>query len=71
MLQLNLFQRHVEHFRTNGRDRTSSTCPFYLAGFFTFISGVGYVMGGIRQLQAARPRRRTEVLSAQIKQHHD
>ena len=26
--------------------------PIWLAGFFTLISGIGYVMGGIKQLQA-------------------
>lgn len=51
LLQLNLFERHVEIFGQTVEIEFLDL-PVALAGFFTFISGVGYVMGGIRQLQA-------------------
>jgi CDP-diacylglycerol--glycerol-3-phosphate 3-phosphatidyltransferase len=51
LLQLNLFERHIEIFGQTVEIEFLDL-PVALAGFFTFISGVGYVMGGIRQLQA-------------------
>jgi CDP-diacylglycerol--glycerol-3-phosphate 3-phosphatidyltransferase len=52
LTQLNFFQKNI---RILGNDIQVNflDIPIYLAGFFTFVSGIGYVMRGIFQLQAA------------------
>lgn len=51
MLQLDFFQHR---FILAGRELTAHflDIPVYLAGLFTAISGIGYIMDGIAQLQA-------------------
>jgi CDP-diacylglycerol--glycerol-3-phosphate 3-phosphatidyltransferase len=52
LTQLNFFQKNI---RILGNDIQVNflDIPIYLAGFFTLVSGIGYVMRGIFQLQAA------------------
>jgi len=51
LLQLNFFQRTVQ-ILGQGVDFNFLDIPVTLAGIFTLISGIGYVMRGIRQFQA-------------------
>jgi len=50
LLQLNLFETTL-HFGSRKFPLEFLDIPVILAGIFTLISGLGYVMGGIRQLQ--------------------
>lgn len=52
LLQLNFFRQPIE-FAGQTIMLDFLDIPVALAGFFTFISGVGYVMDGISQLHAA------------------
>lgn len=52
LLQLNFFTKEL-HFAGQIFQLDFLDIPVVLAGFFTFISGIGYVMTGVRQLQAA------------------
>lgn len=51
MLQLNLFQKHL-HVAGHALLLNFLDIPVYLAGLFTAVSGFGYVVDGIAQLQA-------------------
>ena len=51
LLQLNFF-RSVIHFAGQNIEFNFLDIPVALAGFFTLISGIGYLMTGVRQLQA-------------------
>jgi len=51
LLQLNFFQKSVEVFGQSV-EFNFLDIPVTLAGVFTLISGIGYVMTGIRQFQA-------------------
>jgi cardiolipin synthase (CMP-forming) len=51
MLQYNPFQKNLVMGRWN-LDFAFLDLPVWLAGFFTLISGVGYVVDGLRQFQA-------------------
>jgi CDP-diacylglycerol--glycerol-3-phosphate 3-phosphatidyltransferase len=51
LLQLNFFQKTVEVFGQSV-EFNFLDIPVTLAGIFTLISGIGYVMTGIRQFQA-------------------
>ena len=52
LLQLNFFQKNI---RVLGNDMQIDflDIPIYVAGLFTLLSGIGYVMKGIFQIQAA------------------
>jgi CDP-diacylglycerol--glycerol-3-phosphate 3-phosphatidyltransferase len=52
LLQLNLFERHVTIFGQTVEIEFLDL-PVALAGFFTLISGIGYVADGVRQLRAS------------------
>jgi CDP-diacylglycerol--glycerol-3-phosphate 3-phosphatidyltransferase len=52
LLQFNLFQIPVKLFG-GIFDLNFLDIPILLAGFFTLVSGIGYVMKGIQQLQAS------------------
>lgn len=51
LLQFNFFKTTLR-FAGQSIELSFLDIPVSLAGFFTFISGIGYVMTGIRQLQA-------------------
>jgi CDP-diacylglycerol--glycerol-3-phosphate 3-phosphatidyltransferase len=52
LTQLNFFHKNIRMFNSE-IEIDFLDIPIYIAGFFTLISGIGYVMRGIFQLQAA------------------
>jgi len=51
LLQLHFFETHIQFFGSDVQIEFLDI-PVWLAGFFTLISGIGYVMKGILQIQA-------------------